>query len=226
MSHGATIGLDAGNNTGYVEDGSNNQHFIFLSSVAYNPGTDETVDTWQFTQSAAAATAGAGVVPLIYTASGATFDIHAIGGEETSGGTFIWGTTLTAGTDYYFGFAQEDNLVNYSKTATPGTPIPMDRAWLFGDPSALDTSDNGELAMENSGVIPGDNTTGLLPFNLSAHPNGEAGGAAGTSYTFFNEGTLDSDRQYNIQFNTTPIPEPSATFLGLLGLGLFLRRRR
>ena len=153
-----------------------------ISSAGYTPAGNEMLVSWQWTQNAAVTTVGAGVVPLLFTASAATFDIGAIGSEQTSGGSFAWGVSLTGGTVYHFGFAQEDNLVNYSTSATllgssPDQLVPMDMAWIFGDPSSGDITDNGELAVgaNSIAILAGAVVDNQLPFELTAHPTGSPG---------------------------------------------------
>lgn len=188
---------------GTTDDGDN-EHFVFVSTNSYTPGTDETVDSWSVEIEASNIGGGESVVPLIYTSTGGDsgpFTIVESGPARTSSGTSAWGATLTGGTEYFFGFSQDTNAVQYGGAGGGGTnPILMTDAWVNGtnsNPPAL-----GASAPTSSGDHWG-----------------------GTAYGYFNEGAL-GDRNYNISFSTTPIPEPSSALLLLLGFGLAARRRR
>ena len=198
-------------------DGAN-QHFVFASPASFDVvGGPATVDSWSMT----ANNPGANVRPLIYTAtgsggSGETFTIAAVGPvASASVVNDPWGVSLPVGT-YYFGFAQDTNVVNFGNAG--GTnPLPMNFAWVFGD--SADDNDAGPGAGAGTSAL----TAGLTvatTFNPATNPERDEFG--NFDYTHFDVGV----RYYDISIDVTPIPEPSVSMLALLGLGLFVRRRR
>ncbi|MGC6565050.1 MAG: PEP-CTERM sorting domain-containing protein [Akkermansiaceae bacterium] len=61
----------------------------------------------------------------------------------------------------------------------------------------------------------------------NTYPNGTPGGAGiGGSLSGVESADIDRNYQFNISIDVSAIPEPSASLLGLLGLGLVARRRR
>mgnify|MGYP003628531096 CR=1 FL=1 len=223
MSSGATViyGLAPGISSP-AADGAN-QHFMFVSPTAFTvAGGPGTVDSWSMT----AANPGADVRPIIYTATGSggsgdTFTIAAVGPVAT--GSVVnnaWGATLPVGT-YHFGFAQDSNVVNFGNSGG-ANPIPMNFAWVFGD------SLNDDDAGGGPGGGPSALTAGLTvgaegtATTFSPATNPERDEFGNFDYSFFNVGV----RFYDISFEVTTIPEPSASMLALVGFGILLRRRR
>ena len=61
----------------------------------------------------------------------------------------------------------------------------------------------------------------------NTYPNGTPGGVGiGGALTGTENANINRNYQFNISVDASPVPEPTAGLLGLLGMGLLLRRRR
>ena len=161
-----------------------------------------TVTEWAYTDEAAGTTAGGTVTPLIFAATtGGDYTVFAIGDPNAGtpgGGAFV----PTAGSAT-IPATNPAGITGYF----PGFYMEVPDS---GGGNHAPIGFVGELGggPANDGMIAFDNTTAGAPAHNS---------------TITLNGLSPLDRTYN--FSVT-IPEPSSALLGLLGLGLFIRRRR